>query len=98
MTKNYSTRQVAAKVGIGFRTLNRWLALGTIRPSTAIEMPDGKTLWLWSNADVCRCREIAKTRLRRNPKNSNSALRREISETEKLNGTTNHCDNSQGLE
>ena len=26
MKKTYSTQQAAAKIGVGFRTLNRWLA------------------------------------------------------------------------
>ncbi len=37
--KTYSTRQAAAKMRVSFRTLNRWLADGKIKPSTAIEMP-----------------------------------------------------------
>ena len=56
--KTYSTKQAAAKIGIGFRSLNRWLALGTIRPSTAIKMPDGRTLWLWTDADIARGRKV----------------------------------------
>ena len=41
MKKTYSTKQAAAKIGIGFRTLNRWLARGSIRPSVAIPMAKG---------------------------------------------------------
>ena len=32
MKKTYSTKQAATKIGVGFRTLNRWLALELIRP------------------------------------------------------------------
>ncbi len=32
MKKTYSTQQAAKKIGVGFRTLNRWLALELIRP------------------------------------------------------------------
>jgi predicted DNA-binding protein (UPF0251 family) len=49
--KTYSTRQAAAKMRVSFRTLNRWLADGRIKPSTAIKMPNGRTLWLWCEAD-----------------------------------------------
>jgi hypothetical protein len=56
--KIYSTKQAAVKIGIGFRSLNRWLALGTIKPSTAIKMPDGRTLWLWTDADIARGRKV----------------------------------------
>jgi hypothetical protein len=55
--KTYSTRQAAAKMRVSFRTLNRWLADGKIKPSTAINMPNGRTLWLWREADIAKgCR------------------------------------------
>jgi predicted site-specific integrase-resolvase len=56
--KNYSTEKAAAKIGVGFRTLNRWLALGKIKPSTALKMPSGRTLWLWSDADIAKGRKV----------------------------------------
>jgi len=56
--KTYSTRQAAAKMRVSFRTLNRWLADGRIKPSTAIEMPTGRTLWLWNEADIARGRKV----------------------------------------
>jgi hypothetical protein len=56
--KTYGTQQAAAKIGVGFRTLNRWLALGKIKPSTAFKMPDGRTLWLWTDADIARGRKV----------------------------------------
>ena len=58
MKNTYGTQQAAAKMGVSFRTLNRWLALGKIRSSTAIKMPDGRTLWLWTDADVARGRNV----------------------------------------
>jgi predicted site-specific integrase-resolvase len=58
MKKTYSTQQAAKRMGASFRTLNRWLALGKIRPSTAIEMPNGRMLWLWSDADIARGRKV----------------------------------------
>lgn len=67
MKKTYSTRQAAAKMRVSFRTLNRWLADGKIKPSKAIEMPNGRTLWLWNPADVARGRRL-KARLRPGPK------------------------------
>jgi len=56
--KTYSTRQAAAKMHVSFRTLNRWLADGRIKPSTAIKMPTGRTLWLWTAADIAKGRKI----------------------------------------
>jgi len=58
MKKTYSTQKAAQKIGVGFRTLNRWLASGIIKPSRAIEMPSGNTLWLWNDADVARGRKV----------------------------------------
>jgi hypothetical protein len=66
-TKTYSTRQAAAKMRVSFRTLNRWLADGRIKPSTAIKMPNGRTLWLWREADIARGRRL-KAQLRPGPK------------------------------
>lgn len=56
--KTYSTRQAAAKMRVSFRTLNRWLADGRIKPSTAIKMPTGRTLWLWRDADIAKGRRL----------------------------------------
>jgi len=58
MKKTYSTQQAARKMGVSFRTLNRWLALGKIRPSTAVKMPNGRTFWLWTDADIARGRKV----------------------------------------
>ena len=58
MNKAYSTRSAAVKIGVSFRTLNRWLALGLIRPSKAIPIGGGRTLWLWTDADVTRGRRV----------------------------------------
>jgi predicted site-specific integrase-resolvase len=58
MKKIYSTQQAARKMGVGFRTLNRWLELGKIKPSTAIKMPNGRMLWLWTDADIARGRKV----------------------------------------
>jgi hypothetical protein len=56
--KTYSTRQAAGKMRVSFRTLNRWLADGKIKPSTAIKMPTGRTLWLWGEADIAKGRKV----------------------------------------
>jgi predicted site-specific integrase-resolvase len=56
--ETYSTRQAAAKMRVSFRTLNRWLADGKIKSSTAIKMPNGRTLWLWGDADIAKGRKV----------------------------------------
>jgi len=58
MKKTYSTQRAAAKIGVSFRTLNRWLALGLIRPSKAIPIGGGRTLWRWTDADIARGRKV----------------------------------------
>jgi excisionase family DNA binding protein len=58
MAKTYSTQTAAKKMGVSFRTLNRWLADGKIKPATAIKMPGGRTLWLWTGADIARGRKV----------------------------------------
>jgi DNA-binding transcriptional MerR regulator len=58
MKKTYSTQQAARKMGVSFRTLNRWLALGLIRPSIAIPIDGGRTLWRWTDADIARGRKV----------------------------------------
>jgi hypothetical protein len=56
--KTYSTRQAAAKMRVSFRTLNRWLADGKIKASTAINLPTGRTLWLWNDRDIAKGRNV----------------------------------------
>ena len=58
MKKTYSTQKAAAKIGVGFRTLNRWLALALIRPSTGIPIGGGRTLWRWTDVDIAKGRKV----------------------------------------
>jgi excisionase family DNA binding protein len=58
MPKSYSTREAAAKLRVSFRTLNRWLESGKIRPSVAVPMGGGRTLWRWTEADITKAREV----------------------------------------
>lgn len=58
MKKTYSTRRAARRMGVSFRTLNRWLALGKIRPAQAIDLEGGRTLWRWTDADIAKGRKV----------------------------------------
>ena len=58
MKKTYSTQQAARKMGVSFRTLNRWLALELIRPAIAIPIDGGRTLWRWTDVDIARGRKV----------------------------------------
>ena len=58
MKRTYGTRSAAARIGVSFRTLNRWLALGKIKPSKGVQIPGGRTLWLWTGADIAKGRKV----------------------------------------
>ena len=59
MTKTYYSTEVAAKrIGVSFRTLNRWLAQEKIKPSVGIPFSDGRMLWRWTDADIARGRKV----------------------------------------
>jgi hypothetical protein len=45
-------------IGVSFRTLNRWIALGTIEPSQGIPFGPKQTLWVWSDADIALGRRV----------------------------------------
>jgi len=69
--ENYSTAQAARKIGVGFRTLNRWLSLGKITPSMGIPLRGSRTLWRWTDADITKARKVKaaqKTGPKPNPK------------------------------
>jgi hypothetical protein len=59
--KTWSTQQAARRMGVSFRTLNRWLFLELIRPSVAVPMGGGRTLWRWTDADIARGRKVKAT-------------------------------------
>ncbi len=61
MQKTYSTKGAAAKIGVSFRTLNRWLALGKIRPSLQLAYGDDRILWRWTEADITKGRKVKAT-------------------------------------
>jgi hypothetical protein len=61
MKKTYSTDKAAAKIGVSFRTLNRWLALELIRPSVAVPIGGRRTLWRWTEADIAKGRKVKAT-------------------------------------
>jgi hypothetical protein len=56
--KTYSTRQAATKMRVSFRTLNRWLAGGLLRPSIAVSMGASRTLWRWTQADIAKAEKV----------------------------------------
>ncbi len=58
MKKTYTTSIAAKKIGVSFRTLNRWIALGKIKASQGIPLADGRKLWVWTDADIDRGRKV----------------------------------------
>jgi hypothetical protein len=61
MPKVCNTREAAGKIGVSFRTLNRWIATGRIEPSQHVPMGAGRKLWLWSQEDIDKGRHIRAT-------------------------------------
>jgi predicted site-specific integrase-resolvase len=56
--KTLSTQQAARMIGVSYITLRRWLAAGLIKPSVAVPMNGGRTLWRWTTADVEKARKV----------------------------------------
>jgi len=67
MKKTWSTKQAAKRMGVSFRTLNRWLFRGLIRPSLEFAIGGGRTLWRWTEADIAKGRKV-KARQKPGPK------------------------------
>jgi len=51
LSRTYSTKEAAKKVGVHWMTLHKWLAAGKIRPSEQIGMNGGKH-WRWTSKDI----------------------------------------------
>ena len=58
--KTYNTKQAAKILGIGFRTINRWLNTGVIKPQS-VPYGGGRSLWLWTDADIAKGRKLKTT-------------------------------------
>jgi len=58
MKKTSSTEVAARKIGVSFRTLNRWLSLGKIKASEGIRFKDGRMLWRWTDKDIAKGRKV----------------------------------------
>lgn len=54
--RTYSTREAAQLIGIHFVTLHHWLSTKKVRPSIAVPIGGGRTLWRWTNGDLKRVR------------------------------------------
>ena len=59
--RTYSTREAARLVGVHFITLHHWLGTKKVRPSIAVPLGGGRTLWRWTASDVRRAREYKGT-------------------------------------
>lgn len=60
MPDKYSTREAAAKLGISFPTINRYIAEKKI-PVPPLDKVGGVTVRLWSDTDIERVRKILPT-------------------------------------
>ena len=75
----YSTQQAAKKVGIHSVTLHRWLAAKKVRPTIAVPMDGGRTLWRWTEKDIAKLEKLKKATYRkgrgRKPKGKKKRLK-----------------------
>ena len=55
--KTYSTNQAAKKLGIGLKTLSRYIAVGKIPPPEIIQA-GGITVHRWTEEDIERVRQL----------------------------------------
>jgi predicted site-specific integrase-resolvase len=58
MKKTCSTEMAAKRIGVSFRTLNRWISLGKIKASEGIRFADGRMLWRWTDADIAKGKKV----------------------------------------
>ena len=58
--KFYTTREAAKLIGIGFRTLNRWIAAGRIKPSQSVQAGT-REMFLWTESEIAAGRKIKAT-------------------------------------
>ena len=72
--KKYSTREAAAKLGLAWRTIQKYIALGKI-PTPPVENIGGGKFRAWTEKDIERVRRILpkiangrKTRYQKQPK------------------------------
>lgn len=72
--RTYTTPQAAKKIGVSFPTLHRWLRDKRIVPSQAIPL-QGRTLWLWTDADIINGRKV-NAALKPGPKPKSNVRRR----------------------
>ena len=61
----YSTKKAAERVGIHWVTLLRWLAAKKIRPTVAVPMDGGRTLWRWTEKDMAKLEKLKKATYRK---------------------------------
>jgi len=63
LSRTYSTKEAAGKVGVHWMTLHKWLAAGKIRPSSQLDMNGGKH-WRWTSKDIAKIKRYKKEHFR----------------------------------
>jgi hypothetical protein len=58
MKKTHSTKEAAKLIGVHSLTVHRWIRDAKIRPSVALPMGGGNTLWRWTDADIAKGRKV----------------------------------------
>lgn len=59
--RTYSTSEAAREIGLSLRQLNRWLRDDLVKPTVAVPIGAGRTLWRWTPADIRRAKRLVGT-------------------------------------
>ena len=63
LSRTYSTKEAAKRVGVHWMTLHKWIAAGKVRPSEQIGMNGGKH-WRWTEQDIQKVRKYKEEHFR----------------------------------
>ena len=65
--KTYSTQEAAKLAEVDWTTLHRWLRTKKVRPTIAVPMGGGRTLWRWTTKDVAAVKAYKKANYMKKP-------------------------------
>ena len=59
--KVYGTPKAAKLIGVHFLTLHRWLREKRLKPPDGLKLPDGRTVYLWTDQDIQAAKKLKET-------------------------------------
>ncbi len=76
LSRTYSTKEAAKKVGVHWMTLHKWIAAGKVRPSEQIGMNGGKH-WRWTEQDIQKIRKYKAEHFREGQGRRNKRIKKD---------------------